>query len=170
MTRRFVIVAACGAACLLSAFAAPASDQPKAAAAQAPALSADQTAKLNRLRALPPPDTNLTLSAAAAHLAIKATAVKKEVSCGVYLSPPNPNPGAVSPRLFFVNTTGQALPAGVKIDWEVEGAPASCCKGVGWSTAPWAPNPPSPLFLASGMLLSPPQPWTRSCKAWVTMP
>lgn len=174
MLRRFNPVMTLAAAALLSGPPVTAAEQPKAAAAapaQAPVLSAADTAKLNRLKALPQPDASLTLVVGAAkNLSLKPAKVKKEISCGIYLFPPNPNPMAVSPRLFFVNTTGQALPAGVHIDWEVVGNPPSCCKGEGTSTLNWSPNPPSPQFLQSGPVVYPPQPWTRECKAWVTIP
>lgn len=176
MFRRHDFQVTFAAAALLSAFAAPAAEQPARAAAAKPAaggaqaLSPAHLTKLNRLKALPQADARLTLAVGAAGLPLKPLKVKKEISCGIYLYPPNPNPAAPSPRLFFVNTTGQPLPAGVHIDWEVEGYPASCCKGTGTSTQYWPPNPPSPMFLASGNLVYPPQPWTRECKAWVTMP
>ncbi|MCM3878457.1 MAG: hypothetical protein NEA02_18810 [Thermoanaerobaculia bacterium] len=173
MTRRPLIPLAFVAAALLSGLAARAADQPKAAATDAqrvPALSAAHLAKLNRLKALPQADPQLTLVAGLGKVPLKPTAVKKEISCGIYLYPPNPYPNAVSPLLFFVNTTGQPLPTGVHIDWQVEGAPASCCKGVGHTTIPWQPNPPTPAFLKSTPMVFPPQPWTRECRAWVTMP
>jgi hypothetical protein len=172
MFRHFNSLMTLAAAALLSGLPATAADQPKAAAAaQAPVLSAADTAKLNRLKALPQPDARLTLTVGPAlNVPLKPAKVKKEISCGIYVYPPNPNPLAVSPRLFFVNTTGQILPAGTHIDWEVLGNPPSCCKGEGTATVAWAANPPSPVFLPSGPVVVPPQPWTRECKAWVTMP
>lgn len=170
MLKRLIVLAALVLLVLL-ALPALSADQPKAVAAQpqAQALSTQHAAMLAKLRALPPADAKLTLSAAAIQ-GLKLSSVRKEVSCGIYLSPPNPNPTAISPRLYFVNSTGQSLPAGVKIDWEVEGVPGTCCKGTGYATVNWAPNPPSPVFLATAGIVYPPQPWTRPCKAWVTMP
>jgi hypothetical protein len=165
----FVVVAA-----LCSGSSAFAADQPKpasAAAAQAPALSAEQASKLATLRRLGAPDAKMTL-ATGFRPVFKATTVKKEISCGVWQYPPNPSPTAVSPFLFWVNNTGATLPAGVHIEWEVDGTPASCCKGVtGPTTSAWAANPPTPVFFHSNApMLTPPQFWTRPCKAWVIIP
>jgi hypothetical protein len=140
------------------------------AVAAGPALTAEQTLKLNKLKSLSQPTASLSLVPAGARIPLKPVNVKKEISCGVYLYPPNPNPGAISQRLFFVNTTGQSLPPGVHVNWEVEGVPASCCKGESVTNGSWAPNPPTVAYLASVPLLVPAQSWTRSCKAWVTMP
>ncbi len=173
MLKKILVLVALAALVVL-ALPALTADQPKtvsAAAQQAPALTADQSAKLSKLRAMPAPDPNLTLSAQPGQFVLKATSVRKEISCGIYLYPPNPNPGAISQRIYLVNSTGQPFPVGPKkLEWEVEGYPAPCCKGVGYVTQYWQPNPPTPMFLASPPFLYPPQPWTRPCKAWVTLP
>lgn len=174
MLRRALLVLVSIAALVILALPALSAEQPKtapAAAAQAPALTADQNAKLAKLRALPAPDPSLTLSAQAGQFVLKALSARKEISCGIYLYPPNANPAATAARIYLVNSTGQALPAGAKkVEWEVEGYPASCCKGVGYVTTVWPPNPPTAVFLATPPMLNPPQPWTRPCKAWVTLP
>ncbi len=173
MLKKILVLVALAALVVL-ALPALTADQPKtvsAVAQQAPALAADQSAKLAKLRAMPAPDPNLTLSAQAGQFVLKALSARKEISCGIYLYPPNANPTAASQRIYLVNNTGQAFPAGPKkIEWEVEGYPAPCCKGVGYVTQYWYPNPPTPAFLASPLILNPPQPWTRPCKAWVTLP
>jgi len=149
-----------------------AADQPKAAAAaKAPALTSAQAAKLATLQRLSPPDAKYKLAKGVLP-AFRPTTVKKEISCGVLLYPPNPNPAAVSQQLFWVNNTGQSIPAGAHVEWKVEGVPASCCQGVtGATNSVWPPNPPSPVYFQSGAPeLIPPQPWTRPCKAWVIIP
>jgi hypothetical protein len=172
MLERFKPLMTLAAAALLTGLPATAADPPKAAAAtKAPVLSAADTAKLNRLKALSAPDPKLVVAAGFAP-ALKATTVKKEISCGVWLFPPSASPTATSPYLFWVNNTGASLPAGVHIEWEVEGTPATCCKGVtAPTTSVWAANPPTPVFFHSNApMLTPPQFWTRPCKAWVIIP
>jgi hypothetical protein len=96
----------------------------------------------------------------------------EEVSCGVLAYPPTTNPNALSQRLYYVNNTGQTLPAGVFVEWQLEGYPASCCKGVTSATSqPWPPNPPSVFYFTSvESEINPPQSWTRPCKAWAIIP
>jgi hypothetical protein len=118
-----------------------------------------------------PPNAQLTLKPGVLG-ALKVQAVKKEISCGVFVWPPNPSPYAMSQQLYWVNSTGQPLPPGTHIQWEVEGTPASCCKGTTGATSQvWQPNPPTPVYFTSATPeLAPPQPWSRPCKAWAILP
>jgi hypothetical protein len=172
--KRFLLALAVVAALLVVAYPALTADQPKtasAAAQQAPALSAEHAAKLAQLQRLAAPDPKFALPQGVLPV-LKTPPTKKEISCGVYLNPPNPNPAAVSQRIFWINTTGQTLPVGTHIQWQVEGYPPSCCSGTtGPSSAPFPPNPPSTFYFYSGNpVLMPPQPWTRACKAWAILP
>jgi hypothetical protein len=171
--KRLIILAAVVLLVIL-AWPALSAEQPKtvsAAAAKAPALTADQAAMHAKLQRLAAPNPALRLARGALP-AFKPTTVKKEISCGILVYPPTTNPAAVSQRLYYVNNTGQPLPAGVHVEWQVEGNPLSCCKGVTTATTQaWPANPPSPIYFTSVETeLVPPQPWTRPCKAWVIIP
>lgn len=151
-----------------------AADQPKTASASAAkpqALTSEQTALHAKLQRLAAPNPSLKLARGAMPV-FKPTTVKKEISCGILVYPPTPNPNVLSQRLYWVNNTGQAFPAGVHVEFEVQGNPPSCCKGVtAATTTVWPPNPPSPVYFQSlESELVPPQPWTRPCKAWVIIP
>lgn len=176
MLKRVLLVLAAVLVLIILAFPALSAEQPKTASASAAkvpatALTADQAAMQTRLQRLAAPSASFKLARGAMPV-FKPTTVKKEISCGILVYPPTTNPTAVSQRLYWVNNTGQAFPAGVHIEFEVQGNPPSCCKGVTMATtAVWPPNPPSPVYFTSqeGELV-PPQPWTRPCKAWAILP
>ena len=149
---------------------APATDPPKASSASAPVLTADEAARFAAFKRLAAADPTMTV-VAAVNPVLKPSAIRKEISCGVW-SQATTNPTYPSPFLYFVNNTGASLPKGVHIEWHVDGYPASCCRGVaGPVHSRWEANPPTSAFYYSQTpLVLPPQPMTRPCKAWVILP
>jgi hypothetical protein len=169
MRKSFVSLAAVFTILVLSS-PAPASDPPKASTASAPALTADEAARFAAFKRLTAPDPTMTV-VAEVNPVLKPSAIRKQISCGVYALNPS-NPYYPSPFLYFVNNTGGSLPKGVHIEWHVEGYPGSCCRGVaGPVHSRWEANPPTPAFYyTQAPLLNPPQPMTRPCKAWAILP
>lgn len=168
MLKRVLLVLVAVLVLLLLAFPALSAEQAKTASAPAkappPALTAGETAKLAKLRALPPPDPNLTLVATAVRE--RPPAGRREIFCGVWVSSiSNPFGTVNSQRLYFVNNTAAGIPPGATIEWEVDAG--SCCRGWARNDAFWPPNPPSAAYFMSGTVLNPAQPWTRACRAWV---
>ncbi|MBK9065167.1 MAG: hypothetical protein IPL89_18630 [Acidobacteria bacterium] len=174
MLKRVLLVLVAVLVLVILGFPAFSADQPKtvsASAAKPQALTSEQTALHAKLQRLAAPNPSLKLARGAMPV-FKPTTVKKEISCGIFMYPPTINPMATSQRLYWVNNTGQAFPVGVHVEFEVQGNPPSCCKGVtGATTSIWPPNPPSPVYFTSmESELVPPQPWTRPCRAWVIIP